>query len=355
MAEGQESDDRTEEPTQRRLDKAIERGDVPKSIEVNTWFVLGGFGLAIVSLGGPVSRDLAIALKAYLMNAHAVPDDGRGLMFVGRHAFMTLLTALSLPLGLILLAALGGSLIQHKPLWTFEPLMPQFSRISPGSGFKRIFGKEAFVQFIKGLVKIAVVGVVVSMTLWGQRDRLAAFVQMDAANILPATQTLIGELFAKTLAILAFLAMGDFVYQRVTWQKRQRMTKQELKEEYKETEGSPETKNRIRQIRATRFRKRMMSQVPQATVVIANPTHFAVALKYEAGMPAPICVAKGMDGLALRIRALAEENGVPVVENPPLARALHATVKVDEEIPVEHYKLVAEVIGYVLRLRRRTS
>jgi flagellar biosynthetic protein FlhB len=154
------------------------------------------------------------------------------------------------------------------------------------------------------------------------------------------------------LAVYAVIALGDALYQRNRWHKRLRMTKEEMKQEHKESEGSPEVKARIRQLRQARVKKRMMAAVPTATVVVTNPTHFAVALRYEAGMAAPICVAKGVDSLALRIRAVAADHDVPVMENPPLARALHATVEVDEEIPAEHYRAVAEVIGFVLRLRR---
>jgi flagellar biosynthetic protein FlhB len=157
------------------------------------------------------------------------------------------------------------------------------------------------------------------------------------------------------LAIFAFLALGDAVYQRFAWYARQRMTRRELKDEHKQQEGDPEIKGRRRQLARMRLSKRMMAAVPNATVIVTNPTHYAVALKYESGMAAPRCVAKGVDALALRIRAVGTEHGVPVIENPPLARALHATVEVDAEIPVEHYKAVAEVIGYVMRLRRRRA
>jgi flagellar biosynthetic protein FlhB len=191
--------------------------------------------------------------------------------------------------------------------------------------------------------------------LWNERDRLDALTRMEPAALMPATAALAIKLLVGVLAIYAFLALGDAVYQRISWMKRQRMSKRELKEEFKEQDGSPEIKARVRQIRAARVKKRMMNAVPTATVVLTNPTHYAVALKYEAGMPAPVCVAKGVDSLALRIRAVATEHDVMVIENPPLARALHATVEIDDEIPVEHYKAVAEVIGYVLRLRRRAS
>lgn len=355
MAETPEQDDRTEEPTQRRLDQAIEKGDVAKSQEINTLFVLGGFALALLLLSGPVTRSLALDLRAFLMNAHLVPEDGAGLSAAGRHAVLMWGAAVALPLGLLALAGFVGGGIQHRPLWSAQALSPQLSRISPLSGMKRLFGKEAVVQFVKGLLKLLIVGGVAGAVLWAERDRLEAFARLDPAALLPGVLALSMKLLGGVLAIYAFLALGDAVYQRVAWLKRQRMTKRELKEEYKETEGSPEIKARLRQIRAARLKKRMMAAVPKATVVVTNPTHYAVALQYETGMAAPLCVAKGVDGLAMRIRAVAAEHGVPVIENPPLARALHATVDVDAEIPVEHYKAVAEVIGYVLRLRRRPA
>jgi flagellar biosynthetic protein FlhB len=234
-------------------------------------------------------------------------------------------------------------------------LRPQLGRISPMAGAKRIFGHEAVMQFVKGLLKIVIVGAVGAVVLWNERDHLDVLTRLDPAALLPATLTLALKLLMGVLAIYAFLAIGDAVYQRITWMRRQRMSKRELKEEFKEQEGNPEIKARLRQIRLLRLKKRIMAAVPDATVIITNPTHYAVALKYEKGMAAPVCVAKGVDSLALRIRAVATEHGVAVVENPPLARALHASVDIDEEIPVEHYKAVAEVIGYVLRLRRRAS
>ena len=191
--------------------------------------------------------------------------------------------------------------------------------------------------------------------LWSDRDRLDGLARLEPAALLPILLVLAMKLLGGVLAIHAFLVAGDAVYQRMAWLKRQRMTKRELKDEYKETEGSPEIKARLRQIRLARVKKRMMAAVPKATVVVTNPTHYAVALRYEIGMAAHVCVAKGVDALALRIRAVAAEHGVPLMENPPLARALHASVDIDEEIPVEHYKAVAEVIGYVLRLRRRPA
>ncbi|MET0606333.1 MAG: flagellar type III secretion system protein FlhB, partial [Beijerinckiaceae bacterium] len=240
-------------------------------------------------------------------------------------------------------------------LWTFEPLTPKANRISPQAGAKRIFGREAFIQFAKGLFKITLVGVVVWTVIDGEHDRAEALARMDVASLLPAAQTLILKVLGSVIAVFAVFAAADFLFQRFAWLKRQRMTKPELKQEFKEQEGSPEIKSKRKQVAQARLKRRMMQAVPQATVVVMNPTHFAVALDYRRGMQAPVCVAKGVDSLALKIREVAREHDVPVVENPPLARALHASVDIDEEIPVEHYKAVAEVIGYVMRLRRRAA
>jgi flagellar biosynthetic protein FlhB len=355
MADAPEQDDRTEDPTQRKLDEAVKRGDVAKSMEINTLFVLGGFTLALMLLSGTVTQNLALNLRGFLMNAHLVPADGAGFAAVGRQALWAGLAAAGLPAAVVSIAALMGGGLQHRPLWTLQPLKPQFSRVSPSSGFKRLFGQEALVQFVKGFVKITIVGAVASTVLWSERDRLEGLVRTEAIGLLPALLALTLKLMGGVLAVYAFVAIGDGVYQRISWLNRQRMSKRELKEEFKETEGNPEIKAKLKQIRIARVKRRMMAAVPTATVVIMNPTHYAVALKYERGMAAPVCVAKGVDVMALRIRAVATEHGVSIVENPPLARALHATVEIDQEIPVEHYKAVAEVIGTILRLRRRPA
>jgi flagellar biosynthetic protein FlhB len=355
MAEAPDKEDQTEEPTERKLEEAIKRGDVAKSSEINTLFVLGGFTLALTATSGHIGNSLTIDLRGFLMNAHLVPIDPAGLSAVGGQALWAGVAAVALPLALIAFGALAGGSIQHRPLWTLQPLKPQASRLSPMSGFKRLLGREAIVQFVKGLLKIGIVGAVAVTVLWNERDRLDGMARLEPASLLPATLALALKLLLGVLAIYGFLALGDAVYQRISWRRRQRMSKRELKEEFKEQEGNPEIKARLRQIRTARLRKRIMAAVPDATVVVTNPTHYAVALKYETGMAAPVCIAKGVDSLALRIRAVATEHGVAVVENPPLARALHASVEIDDEIPVEHYKAVAEVIGYVLRLRRRAS
>jgi flagellar biosynthetic protein FlhB len=352
MAE-QDRENQTEDPTPRKLEKALERGDVPRSIEVNTWFVLAAGTLAIMTASGSTAGGLAQSLKVMLAEAHRVPFDPAGLAHYGQAAVLAAFAAMAVPFLMLMLGGLAGALVQNRPNWTTEPLKPQLSRISPMAALKRLFGAEALVNFGKGLGKIAIVAGVMAAVLWPERQRLEAFAALDVSALLPATRFEVLRLMGGVLAAYAFLAAADYAYQRFTWHTRQRMTKQEVKDEHKESEGSPEVKARLRQLRMRNRKKRMMAQVPKATVVIMNPTHFAVALQYDKGMPAPVCVAKGVDSLALRIRDVAREHRVPVVENPPLARALYKAVDLDQEIPVEHYKAVAEVIGYVLRLRRR--
>jgi flagellar biosynthesis protein FlhB len=352
MSEQTEQDDRTEEPTQHKLEEAIKKGDVAKSQELSTLFVLGGLAIAIAVLSKPVATNLTFDLRSYLMNAHLIPSDAASMLIVGRNALVLSLMAMGLPFLFLMFAGLVGGAIQHRPLWTVDPMQPKLERISLLKGAKRMFGKEALVNFVKGLLKITIVGALAGAILWSERDDLDLLVQLDPEVMGGTVQSLSVKLMLGILTLFFFVAIGDALYQRMSWHKRQRMTRKEIRDEHKQTDGNPEVKAKMRQLRTMRVRRRMMASVPNATVIITNPTHYAVALKFEKGMQAPICVAKGVDSLALRIRKLAGEHDVPIIENPPLARALHATVDIDGEIPVEHYKAVAEVIGFVLRLRR---
>jgi flagellar biosynthetic protein FlhB len=355
MAEQPDDDDKTEEPTPKKLEDAIRRGDVAKSMELNTFFVLAGFLLAMMVASGYAAREALFSLRAFLMNAHQVPSGGINMMWVTAMGFGETFLAASIILAIVMVFAFAGSALQHRPLWTFEPMTPKLSKLSLVQGAKRIFGKEALANFVKGLLKVIIVGAVVGWTLWSEHDRLDAFTRMEVQALLPATLVILLKMMGWVVAIYFFVGIGDYVYQRFAWMQRQRMTREELKQEYKDTDGNPEIKAKLRQLRREQLKRRMMSEVPKATVVVTNPTHFAVALRYEPGMEAPICVAKGVDSLALKIREVATAHGVPIVENPPLARALHATTDIEDTVPVEHYKAVAEVIGYVLRVRRRRA
>ena len=352
MAEGQDENDKSEDPTQKRLDDALKRGDVAKSQEVNTWFVIAGGTLVLMAFAGSMSHGLTTSMRGLLANSYAIRVEGRSFLPVVQKIGIEVVAAVAIPMLILLLAAVAGNMVQHRLVWSGEALKPKLSKISPLAGLKRLFSKQALMNFAKGLIKLALLGAVMTALLWPERTRLDTVVMLDPAAILPMTQTLSLQLLGAVVAIMALIAAGDFLFQYKQWFERQKVSFQELKEEYKNTEGDPHVKGKIRQIREGRMRKRMMAAVPDATVVITNPTHYAVALKYERGMNAPICVAKGMDAIALKIREVATANSVPVVENPPLARALHATVEIDSEVPAEHYQAVAEVIGFVMKLNR---
>jgi len=354
MADETDLSEKTEDPTQKRLDDALERGDVAKSQEVNTWFIIAGATLALASFSGSIGT-MKVSLRDLLANSHAIRVDGTSLLLLVKHIEEAMFSAFGLPFLVLVIAAICGNVVQHRLVFTSEGLMPKFSKISPMEGAKRLFGKQAWVNLLKGLFKLVVIGAVMTVVFMPERHRLDAMVRMDPALILDLCRSLSLHLLGTVVALLAAVAIADYMFQYRTWFNRQKMSLQEIKEEFKQTEGDPHIKGRLRQLRDARRKKRMMAAVPSASVVITNPTHFAVALKYERGMPAPICVAKGVDSIALKIREVAKENDIPVIENPPLARALHAVVKIDDEIPVEHYQAVAEVIGYVMRLKRGLS
>jgi flagellar biosynthetic protein FlhB len=294
-------------------------------------------------------------LRNLLANSWMIHADGASLLALSKSLGIALMAALGVPFLMFALAAIAGNMIQHRLVWSAESLKPKFSKVSPGAGFKRVFGKQAAANFAKGLFKVLALGAVMTAVLWPERYRLEAMIRFDPAAIMGVTTALTLKLMGAVVAMLAVVAIGDYFFQYRTWFERQKMSLQDMKEEFKQSEGDPHIKGKIRQLRQQRMKKRMMAAVPKASVIITNPTHYAVALSYERGMPAPICVAKGIDAIALKIREVAGKHDIPIVENVALARALHATVEIDEEIPVEHYQAVAEIIGYVMGLKRGLS
>jgi flagellar biosynthetic protein FlhB len=354
MADDNDTADKTEDPTQKRLDDAQDRGDVAKSQEVNTWFMIAGATLVLSTFSGSIGG-IQLPLRNLIANSWMFRADGPGLMALAKNLEYVLIAALGVPLLMLALAAIAGNMVQHRLVWSGESLKPKFSKISPAAGFKRIFGKQAAANFAKGVFKLITLGAVMTAILWPERHRLESMMHFDPAEILGVTTSLTLQLMGAVVAMLAVVAIADYFFQYRQWYERQKMSLQEMKEEFKQSEGDPHVKGRIRQLRQARMKKRMMAAVPRASVIITNPTHYAVALSYERGMPAPVCVAKGTDLIALKIREIAGEHDIPVVENVPLARALYATVEIDDEIPVEHYHAVAEIIGYVMGIRRGLS
>ncbi len=354
MASDQDQSQKTEEPTQKKLQDAHKKGDVAKSQEVTTFFSLCMVTLLIGFFATSIVGKTGDALRVFLEMPHQRGFTLGDMKTLFREVGWILFGAISIPLAFSIFGGVAGNLVQHKPVFTTERMKPKLEKISPAKGLKRMFGATGLVNFAKGLAKILLVSAVVFALFWPERKFLPTLISTDPALVLPIIKGLAMKMMWAVLAIVAVLAILDFTYQKFDFNKRQRMSRQEIKDEHKQSDGDPKVKARLRQIRMERAQRRMMAEVPNATVVIANPTHFAVALKYESGVTgAPICVAKGVDAIALKIREIAEESRVPVVENPPLARSLYASVEIDDEIPPEHYKAVAEVVGYVMRLDKR--
>jgi flagellar biosynthetic protein FlhB len=355
MADERDETERTEDPTPRRLEDAIKRGDVVKSTEVSTWFTIAGGTMVLMVFAVPTAESLQVTLRGLVANSYQVAMDGPAIELLAQHLAMHVLAAIGIPLLLLLFAALAGTALQHRIVFSVEPLLPSMSKISPVAGLGRLFSKQAFANFFKGLAKLVLFGTVIAALLWPERHKIAGLIGADPSLILPITRSLSMRMLGSVVAILAVVAAADYLFQYRQWYERQKMSIREIKEEFRQSEGDPAIKGKIRQLRQQRSRKRMMAQVPKASVIITNPTHFAVALQYERGMNAPLCVAKGADLIARKIREIAEAHDIPIVENPPLARALHGTVEVDQEIPQEHYRAVAEIIGYVMKLRRAVA
>jgi flagellar biosynthetic protein FlhB len=352
MADESDNTEKTEDPTQKRLEEALKRGDVVKSQEVNTWFIIAGATLVLMAFSGGMSSELTTTMRGLIANAHNINVDGPALPRLFEKIGAELIAAVAIPFLLLMVAALGGNLIQHKLVWSLEVLAPKLSKISPAAGLKRLFSKQALANFAKGLVKLVLIGSVLTALMWPERGRIMALERADPVAVLPLAQSLALKLLSAVVAIMAVVAIADYLFQYRQWYEKQKMSLRELKEEFRQSEGDPVIRGKMKQMRQTRQRRRMIAAVPKAAVIITNPTHYSIALQYERGMDAPICVAKGVDAVALKIREVAAEHSIPIVENPPLARALHATVEVDQAIPIEQYKAVAEVIGYVMRLRR---
>ena len=351
MSDEKDKSSQTEEPTQKRLAEAHDHGDVVKSTEVSTFVVLAGGTLAIAIFGRSAAESLATTMRMFLERPEQLSLGGGDLQAMMGSILWRMATILGPFFALMVAAGLGGNLIQHRPVFTFDRIKPDFSKLSLGSGLKRMFGVDGLSNLAKGLIKIAIVGLAIWTQVWPERSKLESVLDQSPAGVAGDMSHLLFKVLIAALAALALIAAGDYFLQRFRFIQRNRMSKQEIKEEFRQTEGDPAVKAKIRQIRMERSRRRMIAAVPEATVIITNPTHFAVALKYESGkMAAPVCVAKGVDALALRIREVAKAHDVPIIENPPLARALHASVEVDQAIPAEHYKAVAQVIGYVMKL-----
>ncbi len=350
----QDKADKTEQPTPRKLEEARKKGDVPKSQEISGWFVLGAGLFVIAAASGPAARSTAEWLRLFFEQPDALLADPSAMPRLLGAVGWRIVGSLGLIFAVLIAAAIAGHLVQAKPVVAFEKLQPKLSKISPVEGFKRVFGAQAWVNFFKGIAKLTLVSVACFMALWPRRDELLLLPDLDLAVMPEIAREASVALMIAALAAYALVALLDYSWQRHSFLERMKMSRRELKEEMKNTEGDPHVRAKLRQVRMERGRRRMLAAVPDATVVITNPTHYAVALRYERGeTPAPVCVAKGVDEVAARIREIAKDARVPLMEDPPLARALHANAEIDQPIPEEHYQAVAKIIGQIMALSQQ--
>lgn len=353
MAEGQDQDDKTEEPTPKRLEDARKRGDIIYSAEAGAFLALLG-AYVLLTAGADTFAAMGRWLSAFFSLPHQLPADAKGLQRLGVDLVLRLCLIVGFIGGVLGLAGIVSRYAQDKATFTAQKLQPKLQNIDPLKGFGRVFGAQAVANLLKGVAKLVLVGAAVAWAAWPQDAALEQLPYLEVSAFWPLAQERSARLVLACLIAFALVAGADYFWTRQTYRRRLRMSRRDLKEEFKQSEGDPQVRARQRRLRLEKARRRMMQQVPNATVVITNPTHYAVALRYVPGeSAAPVCLAKGVDDVALRIREVAKGAEVPLVEDPPLARALYATAELDEQIPREHFEAVAKVIGFVLRLNER--
>ena len=353
MSDETDTDSKTEEPTEKRLHDAIERGSVPVSRE--TTFLLSLVAYLLVALFAlPAATPGLVSMLLHFIDDPTGWRLERSADVFGLAEIVVMACARFLAPSVILIMAFGvaGPLLQNAPRIVLTRIMPDLSRLSIRSGFVRTFGPRGWTEFLKSLLKLSAVAIVVGMILSGQRNALVSAMFVDAGDLPQRLLSLCVKTITSVLLAVAVIAAADLAWSRIHWRRDQRMSKQEIKEEAKQSEGDRAMKARLRSLRLDRSRRRMLTAVPRATMVVVNPTHYAVALRYvrsEGG--APIVLAKGLDLIALRIREIAEENSIPIIEDKPLARSLYDAVNIDSAIPSEFYRAVAELVHLIQEKR----
>ena len=345
MSEDNDPSQKTEQPTPQRLEKAKEKGQIATSREVVQGFGLMALTLIIGAIIPWTFPSMARSLAFFLEHSHELSKSNnllyQTMMKIGEIVLLTFGTSVLF----IIAAAIGAGFLQTGLNISFEALKPKFSKISPMGGLKRLFGVKALVEFLKNVVKVILVMTLSVWILWPKLQKMVFYQNLSLNGLLGALHQLTLLLFSVILMLVVLMAALDYAWQKFQFMKNMRMTRQEIKDEAKDQEGDPQLKGRLRQMQRDRARQRMMQRVPEATMIITNPTHYAVALKYDVSkMAAPQVIAKGMDAVALRIREMGEGLEIPLIENPTLARALYANVEIDDEIPLEYYEVVAVIV-----------
>lgn len=350
MAGGADQDEKTEAPTPKKLEDARKRGDIIHSTEATAFAVLAGMA-ALLTYAVPSFAALGQWLMVFMEQAGTIAPDSAALQHLAGDVAMRI----GMLLGLVAMTLGAGALfsryVQDQPTFTATRLKPDLNRLNPLSNAKNTFGTAAISNLLKAIAKLIIVGGAAVWALWPRDATLETLALFEVESFWPLVRERGAAMMTACVIAFGAVAAADYFFTRQAYIKRQRMSLKDIKDELRQSEGDPIIKQRFARMRQQRARQRMMQAVPSASVVITNPTHYAVALRYVQGeTAAPICVAKGADAVAQRIREAAKAANVPLVEDPPLARALFAAAEIDEIIPREHYEAVAKVIGFVMRM-----
>ena len=348
---GDSSQDKTEQPTGKKLSDARNKGNVPQSREIPSVLILSG-SMGVFFFGASWMLDRLInAMRDIYQQAgslNMVPENMHTFFW---EVFVNCIIVLTPLMLMVMTAGVVGNVAQFGFLFTVEKLTPNLTKLNPVSGIKKLFSLRSLVELAKSILKLLIIGGVAYTVFLRYLDQIPGLMQLSVRNILQFIGHVSFQICLYVCIALFLMAILDLAYTKWQHQKDLKMTKQEVKDEHKQTEGDPKVKARIRAVQREMAMKRMMEAVPDATVVITNPTHLAIALKYEEGMSAPTVVAKGAGFVAQKIKSIAEENDVPLVENKPLARAMFKASEIGDFIPAELYQVVAEILAYVYRLK----
>jgi flagellar biosynthetic protein FlhB len=348
--------EKTESATPKKRQESRKKGQVAKSMELPAAFILFFAFFSFYIFGGYMKEKLVNLFRDIFLNQLNMNVNVENTQVLFSNLVIQGLLMLAPLLALTLIIAVLGNYLQIGFMLTGEPLMMKFSKINPIEGFKRMFSMRVVIDFLKSLLKLSIIGYVVYSTLWGEKERLLALGHTPLEQTFTYISSITLTLGIKIGFILIILAIFDFMYQKYEFEKNIKMSKQDIKDEYKKSEGDPLIKGKIRARQRQMAMQRMMQEVPKADVIITNPTHFAVAIKYESGnMHAPVVLAKGTDYIALKIKEIAKEHDVMTMENKPLARAIYAQVEIGEAIPADLFQAVAEILAYVYKVKGRTS
>ena len=346
--------DKTEEPTDKKRSDAREKGNVAKSTEINSVLVLFAV-LLLFQITGKWMWELMVdgCMRSFAMISHPQMSTSDFLKYFIDMSTITMLAILPVILGIMVVGVLAN-VLQVGFLMSSQALMPKFERISPAAGFKRLFGMRSLVELAKNILKIVIIASVVVVTIQGEMDNLLRTSDVDMVSASLYLLRLCFLIIFRIALVLIFLAILDYAYQKFDFEKKLKMTQQEIKEERKSMDGDPQIKARIRSLQREMSRRRMMKEVPKATVVVTNPTHIAIAIRYVPDeMESPVVIAKGKRLIAQKIRDTAKEHDIPIVEDKPLARAMYDKIEPGMPIPAEFFTAVAEILAYVYKLRKR--